>query len=97
MSDASHVRQIQTELKHDLRLSVSLSDAGKSLPEALDYSVFWLQTVAGEADSRTGIPPPLLSVVIRDFLTGPGEFKRFRSDQTFSVCVCVCVCVCVRA
>uniref|UniRef100_A0A9J8BQX9 Vacuolar protein sorting 13 homolog B n=1 Tax=Cyprinus carpio carpio TaxID=630221 RepID=A0A9J8BQX9_CYPCA len=46
-------------------------DAGKSLPEALDYSVFWLQTVAGEADSRTGIPPPLLSVVIRDFLTGP--------------------------
>ncbi|XP_073702990.1 intermembrane lipid transfer protein VPS13B [Garra rufa] len=46
-------------------------DAGKSLPEALDYSVFWLQTVAGEADSRTGIPPPLLSVVVRDFLTGP--------------------------
>ncbi|XP_067217864.1 intermembrane lipid transfer protein VPS13B-like isoform X4 [Chanodichthys erythropterus] len=46
-------------------------DAGKSLPEALDYSVFWLQTVAGEADSRTGIPPPLLSVVVRDFLSGP--------------------------
>ncbi|XP_058602808.1 intermembrane lipid transfer protein VPS13B isoform X2 [Onychostoma macrolepis] len=46
-------------------------DAGKSLPEALDYSVFWLQTVAGEADSRTGIPPPLLSVSVRDFLTGP--------------------------
>lgn len=46
-------------------------DAGKSLPEVLDYSVFWLQTLAGEADSRTGIPPPLLSVIIRDFLTGP--------------------------
>ncbi|XP_067305536.1 intermembrane lipid transfer protein VPS13B [Pseudorasbora parva] len=46
-------------------------DAGKSLPDALDYSVFWLQTVAGEADSRTGIPPPLLSVVVSDFLSGP--------------------------
>ncbi|XP_051575064.1 intermembrane lipid transfer protein VPS13B-like isoform X3 [Myxocyprinus asiaticus] len=46
-------------------------DTGKSLPESLDYSVYWLQTVAGEADSRTGIPPPLLSVIIRDFLSGP--------------------------
>ncbi|KAI4881788.1 hypothetical protein NFI96_011483 [Prochilodus magdalenae] len=50
-------------------------DAGKSLPESLDYSVFWLQTVAGEADSRTGIPPPLLSLFIRDFLNGPAELK----------------------
>ncbi|XP_037389974.1 vacuolar protein sorting-associated protein 13B isoform X3 [Pygocentrus nattereri] len=50
-------------------------DAGKSLPESLDYSVFWLQTVAGEADSRTGIPPPLLSLCIRDFLSGPAEMK----------------------
>lgn len=46
-------------------------DAGKSLPESLDYSVFWLQTVAGEADGRTGIPPPLLSVSVRDFLSAP--------------------------
>ncbi|XP_035381767.1 vacuolar protein sorting-associated protein 13B isoform X2 [Electrophorus electricus] len=50
-------------------------DSGKSLPESLDYSVFWLQTVAGEADSRTGIPPPLLSLCIRDFLNGPAELK----------------------
>ncbi|XP_066525855.1 intermembrane lipid transfer protein VPS13B-like isoform X2 [Hoplias malabaricus] len=50
-------------------------DAGKSLPESLDYSVFWLQTVAGEADSRTGIPPALLSLCIRDFLNSPAELK----------------------
>ncbi|KAG5271733.1 hypothetical protein AALO_G00183420 [Alosa alosa] len=47
----------------------------KSLPEALDYSVFWLQTVAGEADSRTGIPPPLLTLQIKDFLNGPAELN----------------------
>ncbi|XP_042565146.1 LOW QUALITY PROTEIN: vacuolar protein sorting-associated protein 13B [Clupea harengus] len=50
-------------------------DPGKSLPEALDYSVFWLQTVAGEADSRTGIPPPLLTLQIKDFLNGPAELN----------------------
>ncbi|KAG7317797.1 hypothetical protein KOW79_018832 [Hemibagrus wyckioides] len=50
-------------------------DTGKSLPESLDYSVFWLETVAGEVDSRTGIPPPLLSLCIRDFLNGPAELK----------------------
>ncbi|XP_028837760.1 vacuolar protein sorting-associated protein 13B isoform X2 [Denticeps clupeoides] len=50
-------------------------DPGKSLPEALDYNVFWLQTVAGETDSRTGIPPSLLSLQIRDFLNGPAELS----------------------
>ncbi|XP_076844429.1 intermembrane lipid transfer protein VPS13B [Brachyhypopomus gauderio] len=50
-------------------------DTGKSLPESLDYSVLWVQTVAGEVDNRTGIPPPLLSLVIRDFLNGPAELK----------------------
>ncbi|XP_063055639.1 intermembrane lipid transfer protein VPS13B-like [Engraulis encrasicolus] len=50
-------------------------DPGKSLPEALDYSVFWLQTVAGEVDSRTGIPPPLLTLQIKDFLNGPAELN----------------------
>ncbi|XP_015213385.2 intermembrane lipid transfer protein VPS13B isoform X1 [Lepisosteus oculatus] len=48
-------------------------DPGKTLPEALDYNVFWLQTVAGEADKKTGIPPPLLSLQIKDFLNGPAE------------------------
>ncbi|XP_066547149.1 intermembrane lipid transfer protein VPS13B isoform X2 [Amia ocellicauda] len=50
-------------------------DPGKTLPEALDYNVFWLQTVAGEADSKTGIPPPLLSLQIKDFLNGPAELS----------------------
>ncbi|CAJ1061446.1 LOW QUALITY PROTEIN: vacuolar protein sorting-associated protein 13B-like [Xyrichtys novacula] len=48
-------------------------DPGKSLPESLDYNVFWLQTVAGEVDSKTGIPPPLLCLNIKDFLNGPAE------------------------
>lgn len=47
-------------------------DPGKTLPESLDYNVFWLQTVAGEVDSKTGIPPPLLCLRIKDFLNGPG-------------------------
>ncbi|XP_061095079.1 intermembrane lipid transfer protein VPS13B-like isoform X3 [Conger conger] len=50
-------------------------DAGKTLPEALDYSVFWLQTVAGEADGKSGIPPPLLCLQITDFLNGPAELN----------------------
>ncbi|XP_074538884.1 intermembrane lipid transfer protein VPS13B isoform X2 [Halichoeres trimaculatus] len=48
-------------------------DPGKSLPESLDYNVFWLQTVAGEVDCKTGIPPPLLCLNIKDFLNGPAE------------------------
>lgn len=48
------------------------SDPGKTLPESLDYNVFWLQTVSGEVDSKTGIPPPLLCLQIKDFLNGPG-------------------------
>ncbi|XP_069778608.1 intermembrane lipid transfer protein VPS13B-like isoform X4 [Narcine bancroftii] len=48
-------------------------DPGKTLPEALDYSVFWLQTVAGDADLKAGIPSPLLSLQIKDFLNGPAE------------------------
>nr|XP_014343547.1 PREDICTED: vacuolar protein sorting-associated protein 13B [Latimeria chalumnae] len=51
------------------------TDPGKTLPEALDYSVFWLQTVAGEADPKTGIPPPLASLQIKDFLSGPAEIN----------------------
>ncbi|KAI3361490.1 hypothetical protein L3Q82_013637 [Scortum barcoo] len=50
-------------------------DPGKTLPESLDYNVFWLQTVAGEADNKTGIPPPLLCLQIKDFLSGPAELN----------------------
>ncbi|KAM9851512.1 intermembrane lipid transfer protein VPS13B [Aulostomus maculatus] len=50
-------------------------DPGKTLPESLDYNVVWLQTVAGEVDSKTGIPPPLLCLQIRDFLNGPAELN----------------------
>ncbi|XP_037309384.2 intermembrane lipid transfer protein VPS13B-like isoform X2 [Pungitius pungitius] len=50
-------------------------DPGKTLPESLDYNVFWLQTVAGESDCKTGIPPPLLCLQIKDFLNGPAELN----------------------
>ncbi|XP_077382325.1 intermembrane lipid transfer protein VPS13B isoform X2 [Festucalex cinctus] len=50
-------------------------DQGKTLPESLDYSVSWLQTAAGEVDSETGIPPPLLCLQIKDFLNGPAELN----------------------
>lgn len=55
-----------------LNLFIFHPDPGKTLPESLDYNVFWLQTVAGEVDSKTGIPPPLLCLRIKDFLNGPG-------------------------
>ncbi|XP_068616522.1 intermembrane lipid transfer protein VPS13B-like [Brachionichthys hirsutus] len=50
-------------------------DPGKTLPEPLDYNVYWLQTVAGEVDSKTGIPPPLLALQIKDFLNGPADLN----------------------
>lgn len=51
-------------------------DPGKTLPESLDYNMFWLQTVAGEVDGKTGIPPPLLCFQIKDFLNGPGGIHK---------------------
>ncbi|KAL0963316.1 hypothetical protein UPYG_G00304530 [Umbra pygmaea] len=50
-------------------------DPGKALPEALDYNVSWIQTVAGQADNQSGIPPALLCVTIKDFLNGPAELN----------------------
>ncbi|XP_054637998.1 intermembrane lipid transfer protein VPS13B-like isoform X1 [Dunckerocampus dactyliophorus] len=50
-------------------------DHGKTLPESLDYNVFWLQTAAGEVDSESGIPPPLLCLQVKDFLNGPAELN----------------------
>ncbi|KAE8599301.1 hypothetical protein XENTR_v10017132 [Xenopus tropicalis] len=49
------------------------SDAGKTLPEVLDYTRIWLQTVAGERNCKTGIPPPFITLQIRDFLNGPAD------------------------
>ncbi|KAJ7397814.1 hypothetical protein BTVI_131814 [Pitangus sulphuratus] len=51
------------------------TDPGKTLPEALDYCKIWLQTVAGEVDARSGIPPPLITVQIKDFLNGPADIN----------------------
>ncbi|XP_036089210.1 vacuolar protein sorting-associated protein 13B isoform X8 [Rousettus aegyptiacus] len=48
------------------------TDPGKTLPEALDYCTVWLQTVPGEIDSKSGIPPSLVMLQIKDFLNGPG-------------------------
>ncbi|KAJ8013405.1 hypothetical protein DPEC_G00052920 [Dallia pectoralis] len=50
-------------------------DPGKVLPEALDYTVSWLQTVPGQTDIQTGIPPPLVCLTIKDFLNGPAELS----------------------
>ena len=49
------------------------SDPGKTLPEALDYCTVWLETVPGEIDSKSGIPPSLVTLQIKDFLNGPGK------------------------
>ncbi|XP_014735252.1 PREDICTED: vacuolar protein sorting-associated protein 13B isoform X1 [Sturnus vulgaris] len=49
------------------------TDPGKTLPEALDYCKIWLQTAAGEVDAKSGIPPPLITVQIKDFLNGPAD------------------------
>ncbi|XP_072462964.1 intermembrane lipid transfer protein VPS13B isoform X2 [Notamacropus eugenii] len=51
--------------------SYRCTDPGKTLPEALDYSKVWLQTVAGEIDTKSGIPPSLVVLQIKDFLNGP--------------------------
>ncbi|XP_068017257.1 intermembrane lipid transfer protein VPS13B isoform X4 [Melanerpes formicivorus] len=51
------------------------TDPGKTLPEALDYCTVWLQTVAGEVDAKSGIPPPLITVQIKDFLNGPADIN----------------------
>nr|XP_051700618.1 intermembrane lipid transfer protein VPS13B isoform X3 [Oryctolagus cuniculus] len=51
------------------------TDPGKTLPEALDYSTVWLQTVPGEVDSKSGIPPSLITLQIKDFLNGPADIN----------------------
>ncbi|GAB1299300.1 Vacuolar protein sorting-associated protein 13B [Apodemus speciosus] len=51
------------------------TDPGKTLPEASDYSIVWLQTVPGEADSTSGIPPSLITLHIKDFLNGPADIN----------------------
>ncbi|XP_010224543.1 PREDICTED: vacuolar protein sorting-associated protein 13B, partial [Tinamus guttatus] len=51
------------------------TDPGKTLPEALDYCRIWMQTVAGEVDTKSGIPPPLVTVQIKDFLNGPADIN----------------------
>ena len=54
-------------------LNFVTSDPGKTLPESLDYCTVWLQTVPGEIDSKSGIPPSLVTLQIKDFLNGPGK------------------------
>ncbi|KAM5281501.1 intermembrane lipid transfer protein VPS13B isoform 2-T2 [Ctenodactylus gundi] len=51
------------------------TDTGKTLPEALDYSTVWLQTVPGEIDTKSGIPPSLVTLHIKDFLNGPADIN----------------------
>ncbi|XP_069477524.1 intermembrane lipid transfer protein VPS13B isoform X2 [Ambystoma mexicanum] len=49
------------------------ADPGKTLPEALDYTKNWLETAAGETDTKSGIPPPFITLQIKDFLNGPAD------------------------
>ncbi|XP_032616819.1 intermembrane lipid transfer protein VPS13B [Hylobates moloch] len=59
---------------HSLGLSYIIkSNPGKTLPEALDYCTVWLQTVPGEIDSKSGIPPSFITLQIKDFLNGPAD------------------------
>nr|XP_060467555.1 intermembrane lipid transfer protein VPS13B isoform X5 [Panthera onca] len=51
------------------------TDPGKTLPESLDYCTVWLQTVPGEIDSKSGIPPSLVTLQIKDFLNGPADIN----------------------
>ncbi|KAF6100004.1 hypothetical protein HJG60_011720 [Phyllostomus discolor] len=51
------------------------TDPGKTLPEALDYCTVWLQTAPGEIDSKSGIPPSLMMLQIKDFLNGPADIN----------------------
>lgn len=51
------------------------ADPGKTLPEASDYNIVWLQTVPGETDSKSGIPPSLITLHIKDFLNGPADIS----------------------
>ncbi|XP_051058543.1 intermembrane lipid transfer protein VPS13B [Phodopus roborovskii] len=51
------------------------TDPGKTLPEALDYNTVWLQTVPGETDCKSGIPPSLFTLQIKDFLNGPADIN----------------------
>ncbi|XP_026561693.1 vacuolar protein sorting-associated protein 13B isoform X1 [Pseudonaja textilis] len=51
------------------------TDPGKTLPDTLDYCKTWLQTVAGEIDAKSGIPPPLITLKIKDFLNGPANIN----------------------
>ncbi|XP_004697754.1 vacuolar protein sorting-associated protein 13B [Echinops telfairi] len=65
------------------------TDPGKTLPEALDYCTVWLQTVAGEIDSKSGIPPSLVTLQMRDFLNGPADIhldisKPLKANLSFT-------------
>ncbi|KAM7075816.1 intermembrane lipid transfer protein VPS13B isoform 2-T4 [Molossus nigricans] len=51
------------------------TDPGKTLPEAIDYCTVWLQTVPGEIDSKSGIPPSFVMLQIKDFLNGPADIN----------------------
>ncbi|XP_010617862.1 vacuolar protein sorting-associated protein 13B isoform X2 [Fukomys damarensis] len=51
------------------------TDLGKTLPEGLDYSTVWLQTVPGETDRKSGIPPSLVTLQLKDFLNGPADIS----------------------
>ncbi|XP_058131760.1 intermembrane lipid transfer protein VPS13B isoform X2 [Dasypus novemcinctus] len=65
------------------------TDSGKTLPEALDYCTVWLQTVPGEIDSKSGIPPSLVMLQIKDFLNGPADInldiaKPLKANMSFT-------------
>lgn len=65
------------------------TDPGKTLPEASDYNIVWLQTVPGETDSKSGIPPSLVTLHIKDFLNGPADIyldvsKPLKANLSFT-------------
>ena len=49
-----------------------IATESKLLPDCSDYTVYWLETRAGQPNPTTGIPPSLYTLKVTDFLREPG-------------------------
>ena len=62
----------------------TVTDESKVIPDPSDFSEHWIETRAGRADPKTGIPPSLYTMRITDFLHGPAQVLLIR-DATLPV------------
>uniref|UniRef100_T1IW73 Chorein N-terminal domain-containing protein n=1 Tax=Strigamia maritima TaxID=126957 RepID=T1IW73_STRMM len=47
----------------------------KILPSLENYNVYWIETKPGDVNTRTGIPPALITISIKNFLQGLANIK----------------------